>query len=158
MHLASVGRAPCLTPQATEACCALLRLMPLTTVLALRNREVLEDTVSANQVNLLSDPFEDLKRKIKRELCLESLKKVKKFERWSEAMLDELCDCIKPVSFTEHTHIVLEGDKIDEILFLVQGKLRTYLFKNVNTGSITGFSRRRTVINHLRDGDKFFGE
>ncbi|KAK4837073.1 hypothetical protein QYF36_002607 [Acer negundo] len=109
-------------------------------------------------VNLLSDLSEDLKRKIKRELCLGSLKKVKEFERWSEAMLDELCDCVKPVSYTEHTHIVLEGDKIDEILFCVQGKLRTYLVRNVNTGYTAGSSRRRTILNHLRDGDEFFGE
>ncbi|KAK3220967.1 hypothetical protein Dsin_014937 [Dipteronia sinensis] len=95
-----------------------------------------------DSMHLLSDLSEDLKRKI----------------RWSEAMLDELCDCVKPVSYTEHTHIVLEGDNIDEILFLVQEKLRTYLFRNINTGSALGSSRRRTVINHLRDGDEFFGE
>ncbi|TXG70715.1 hypothetical protein EZV62_005650 [Acer yangbiense] len=109
-------------------------------------------------VDFLCDLSEDLKRKIKRELCLESLKKVKEFGWWTEAMVDELCDCVKPVSYTEHTHIVMEGDKIDEILFLVQGKLRTYLFRNVKTGSAAGSSRRRTVINHLSDSDEFFGE
>ncbi|KAK0598107.1 hypothetical protein LWI29_031698 [Acer saccharum] len=83
---------------------------------------------------------------------------VKEFGWWSEAMVDELCDCVKPVSYTEHTHIVMEGDKIDEILFLVQGKVRTYLFRNVKTGSAAGSSRHRTVINHLRDSDRFFGE
>ncbi|KAK2653563.1 hypothetical protein Ddye_013419 [Dipteronia dyeriana] len=40
---------------------------------------------------------------------------VKEFERWNE---DELCDCVKQISYTEHTHIVLKGDKIDEILFV----------------------------------------
>ena len=64
--------------------------------------------------------------------------KVKEFGWWSEAMLDELYDRVKPVSYTEHTHIILEGDKIDEILFLVQVKLCTYLFRNVKTGSIAG--------------------
>ncbi|TXG70734.1 hypothetical protein EZV62_005669 [Acer yangbiense] len=80
-------------------------------------------------VDFLCDLSKDLKRKIKRELCLESLKKVKEFGWWSEAMVDELCNCVKPVSYTEHTDIVMEGS-----------------------------SRRRTVINHLRDSDGFFGE
>ncbi|KAK1578610.1 hypothetical protein Q3G72_031651 [Acer saccharum] len=36
--------------------------------------------------------------------------------------------------------------------------VRTYLFRNVKTGPAAGSSRRRTVINHLRDSDRFFGE
>ena len=41
-------------------------------------------------------------------------------------MLNELCYYAKPVLFIERSYIRKEGDPIDEMLFIVQGKLRTY--------------------------------
>ncbi|KAK4838087.1 hypothetical protein QYF36_010928 [Acer negundo] len=107
--------------------------------------------------NLFNNLPDDLRRNIKLQLCLELLKTVEEFRRWSEELLHELCDCVKPVSYAEHAEIVRKGSSIDEMLFLVQGKLRTYSLTSVDTGSAASPPRFETSINHLEDG-KFCGE
>lgn len=56
-----------------------------------------------------------------------------------------LCYCVKPVFHTQRTCIIRGGDPIDEMLFVVKGKLRIY----------TDDRRSRNV--YLKDGD-FCGE
>ncbi|KAK2662796.1 hypothetical protein Ddye_001370 [Dipteronia dyeriana] len=90
-------------------------------------------------------------------ICLELLKKVDEFRRWSEELLDELCDYAKPISYAEHDEIVRRGSSIDEMLFLVQGKLQTYSLTSVDTGSAASPPRFEISINHLEDGE-FCGE
>ncbi|TXG71181.1 hypothetical protein EZV62_006116 [Acer yangbiense] len=107
--------------------------------------------------NLFNNLPDDLRRNIQRKLCLELLMKVEEFRSWSEELLDELCDCAKPVSYAEHAEIVRRGSSIDEMLFLVQGKLRTYSLTRVDTGSAASPPRFETSINHLED-DGFCGE
>ncbi|KAK2654164.1 hypothetical protein Ddye_014020 [Dipteronia dyeriana] len=103
--------------------------------------------------NFFNNLPDDLIRNIKRQLCLELLLKVEEFRRWSEELLDELCDCAKPVSYAEQAEIVRRGSSIDEMLFLVQGKLRTYSLTSVDTGSAASPLRFETSINHLEDGE-----
>ncbi|KAK2654150.1 hypothetical protein Ddye_014006 [Dipteronia dyeriana] len=62
--------------------------------------------------NLFNNLPGDLRRNIKRQLCLELLKKIEEFRRWSEELLDELCDCAKPVSYVEHAEIVRRGAQL----------------------------------------------
>ncbi|KAK4838971.1 hypothetical protein QYF36_018007 [Acer negundo] len=107
--------------------------------------------------NLFNNLPDDLRRNIQRELCLEFLKKVEEFRSWSEELLDELCDCAKPVSYAEHTEIVRIGNSFDGMLFLMQGKLRTYSLTRVNTGCAASPPRDGISINHLEDGE-FCGE
>ncbi|TXG71147.1 hypothetical protein EZV62_006082 [Acer yangbiense] len=107
--------------------------------------------------NLFNNLPDDLRRNIKLQLCLELLKKVEEFRKWSEELLHELCDCAKLVSYAEHVEIVRRGSSIDEMLFLVQGKLRTYSLTSVNTGSAASPPHFKTSINHLEDGE-FCGE
>ncbi|KAI9160468.1 hypothetical protein LWI28_008351 [Acer negundo] len=83
--------------------------------------------------------------------------KVEEFRSWSEELLDELCDCAKPVSYAEHAEIVRRGSSIDEMLFLMQGKLRTYSLMRVDTSSAASPPYFETSINHLEDGE-FCGE
>ncbi|KAK0595425.1 hypothetical protein LWI29_006483 [Acer saccharum] len=104
--------------------------------------------------NLFSNLPDDLRRNIQRELCLELLKKIKEFRRWSEELLDELCDCAKPVSYAEHAEIVRRGSSIDEMLFLVQGKLRTYSLTSVNTSSATSPPHFETSMKHQFCGEE----
>lgn len=66
-----------------------------------------------------------------------------------EETLDALCDCVKPTFFTEHAHIIREGDPIDELIFVMQGNLWTYSFNDLTNGS----TRKR---DHLEDSD-FYG-
>ncbi|TXG67796.1 hypothetical protein EZV62_009071 [Acer yangbiense] len=110
--------------------------------------------VFGNLVNNLPD---DLKRNIKRQLYLELLMKVEEFRTWSTELLHELCDCAKPVSYTEHAEIVRRGSSIDEMLFLVQGKLHIYSLTSVDTGSAASPPCFEISINHLEDSE-FCGE
>lgn len=76
----------------------------------------------------------DLRRDIKRHLCLALLKKVPIFEKMDEQLLDALCDRLKPVLYTEKSHIVREGDPVDEMLFIMRGKLATMTTNGGRTG------------------------
>ncbi|XP_024040299.1 cyclic nucleotide-gated ion channel 1 [Citrus clementina] len=94
-----------------------------------------------------------LRNNIKQKLCLDLLKKVEEFGNWSDSSLERLCDVVKPVVFTERSYILREGNPIDQMLFVLQGKSRTYTSR-----SITGFSSNSgNLNNHLEDGD-FSGE
>lgn len=88
--------------------------------------------------------------------------KVKEFKTLDEEVLDALCDCVKPAFYFKHTHIVLEGDPIYEMLFIVQGKMWIYTSKERTNGSAnTSHSRDNSKFisrkDHLADGD-FWGE
>ncbi|TXG71155.1 hypothetical protein EZV62_006090 [Acer yangbiense] len=87
--------------------------------------------------NLLSNLPKDLENDIKQELCLELLKKVENFRRCSEASLLYLCDSVKPVVYAERSYIVREGDLIDKMLFVLQGKLWTFSSRVKSTDGST---------------------
>ncbi|OMO50063.1 hypothetical protein COLO4_38241 [Corchorus olitorius] len=76
--------------------------------------------------NLLKNFPKEMIKKIKRELCLELLMKVKLFSSLGKRVLNELCYHAKPVLFIERSYISHEGDTIDEMVFIVQGKLWAY--------------------------------
>ncbi|ESR35395.1 hypothetical protein CICLE_v10006626mg, partial [Citrus x clementina] len=106
--------------------------------------------------NLLNLP-KDLKRNIKRELCLEQIKQVQELKKFNEATLDSLCECLKLAYYNERSYIGREGNPVDEMLFVVQGKLRVYTsVSTVRTGSQrTGHRDHKN--HHLKGGD-FCGE
>lgn len=110
----------------------------------------------------LSSLPKELRRNIKHELCLELLKSVKEFKKLDQAILDALCDCVKMIFYFKHTLIILEGDPIYEMLFLVQGKIWIYSSKERTNGSAnTDYFRdnnnNMSKMDHLADGD-FWGE
>ncbi|XP_027908113.1 putative cyclic nucleotide-gated ion channel 13 isoform X1 [Vigna unguiculata] len=106
------------------------------------NRGVEEETLIRNLPK-------DLRRDIKRHLCLDLLKKVPMFESMDNQLLDALCDKLKPVLYTERSYIVREGDPVDEMLFIMRGKLATA----TTNGGRTGFFNS----SELKAGD-FCGE
>ena len=71
------------------------------------------------------------------------------FEKMDEQLLDALCDRLQPVLYTEESYIVREGDPVDEMLFIMRGKLLTM----TTNGGRTGFFNSE----HLGAGD-FCGE
>ncbi|XP_071741483.1 cyclic nucleotide-gated ion channel 1-like [Rutidosis leptorrhynchoides] len=91
----------------------------------------------------------DLRQDIKRHLCLSSLMRVPMFEQMDEQLLDAMCDCLKPVLYTENSYIVREGDTVHEMLFITRGRL---LSVTTNGGMIGFFNS-----DCLRAGD-FCGE
>lgn len=64
-------------------------------------------------------------------------------------LLDAMCDKLKPVLYTEKSFVVREGDPVDEMLFIMRGKLKTA----TTNGGRTGFFNST----ELKAGD-FCGE
>lgn len=63
--------------------------------------------------------------------------------------MDAMCDRLKPTLYTEGSYIVQEGDPVDEMLFIMHGKLLTV----TTNGGRTGFFNS----DYLKAGD-FCGE
>ncbi|KAJ4950147.1 hypothetical protein NE237_026979 [Protea cynaroides] len=93
-----------------------------------------QETRGVDEENLLCNLPKDLKRDIKRHLCLALLMKVPMFEKMDDQLLDAMCDCLKPVLYTEESFIVREGDPVDEMLFIMRGKLWTVTTNGGRTG------------------------
>lgn len=66
-----------------------------------------------------------------------------------ERLLDAICERLKPCLFTENTYIVREGDPVDEMLFIIRGRLESV----TTDGGRSGFFNRSL----LKEGD-FCGE
>ncbi|XP_052203984.1 cyclic nucleotide-gated ion channel 1 [Diospyros lotus] len=108
-----------------------------------------QETRGVDEENLICNLPKDLRRDIKRHLCLALLMRVPMFEKMDEQLLDALCDRLKPVLYTEESFIVREGDPVDEMLFIMRGKL----FTVTTNGGRTGFFNSE----YLKAGD-FCGE
>lgn len=66
-----------------------------------------------------------------------------------ERLLDAICERLKPCLYTESTYIVREGDPVDEMLFIIRGRLESV----TTDGGRSGFFNRSL----LKEGD-FCGE
>uniref|UniRef100_A0A5B6YPF2 Putative cyclic nucleotide-gated ion channel 1 n=1 Tax=Davidia involucrata TaxID=16924 RepID=A0A5B6YPF2_DAVIN len=108
-----------------------------------------QETRGVDEENLICNLPKDLRRDIKRHLCLALLMRVPMFEKMDEQLLDAMCDRLKPVLYTEDSFIVREGDPVDEMLFVMRGKLLTV----TTNGGRTGFFNS----DYLKAGD-FCGE
>lgn len=71
------------------------------------------------------------------------------FENMDERLLDAICERLKPSLCTEHTYIVREGDPVDEMIFIIRGRLESV----TTDGGRSGFYNRGV----LKEGD-FCGE
>ncbi|KAK6925963.1 Ion transport domain, partial [Dillenia turbinata] len=127
------------------------RLLPETLRERIRRYEQYrwQETRGVDEESLLQNLPKDLRRDIKRHLCLALLMRVPMFEKMDEQLLDAMCDRLKPVLFTEGSFIVREGDPVDEMLFVMRGKLLTV----TTNGGRTGFFNS----DYLKAGD-FCGE
>ncbi|KAG6670818.1 hypothetical protein I3843_Q035200 [Carya illinoinensis] len=84
---------------------------------------------SVEEENLIRNLPKDLRRDIKRHLCLDLLKKM------DQQLWDPLVDRLKPVLYTQDSYIVREGDPVDEMLFIMRGNLATF---TTNAGDFCG--------------------
>ncbi|KAL9422936.1 hypothetical protein AB3S75_035090 [Citrus x aurantiifolia] len=113
------------------------------------------DDKHADVVNLVNNLPQGLRSQVKGELGTELLRNVKEFERWGEKELVDLSDCLNPVFFTDRTRIFREGDPIDEMVFVLEGKLWSHSARNVTIAtSSDGHNGKK---DYLRCGD-FCGE
>ncbi|KAK9274939.1 hypothetical protein L1049_022195 [Liquidambar formosana] len=107
------------------------------------------ETRGVDEENLVQSLPKDLRRDIKRHLCLALVRRVPLFENMDERLLDAICERLKPSLYTESTYIVREGDPVDEMLFIIRGRLESV----TTDGGRSGFFNRGL----LKEGD-FCGE
>lgn len=107
------------------------------------------ETRGVDEEALVQSLPKDLRRDIKRHLCLALVRRVPLFENMDERLLDAICERLKPSLFTESTYIVREGDPVDEMLFIIRGRLESV----TTDGGRSGFFNRSL----LKEGD-FCGE
>ncbi|CAA0806482.1 Probable cyclic nucleotide-gated ion channel 5 [Striga hermonthica] len=107
------------------------------------------ETRGVDEESLVQSLPKDLRRDIKRHLCLALVKRVPLFEKMDERLLDAICERLKPWLYTESSYIVREGDPVDEMIFLIRGRLESV----TTDGGRSGFFNRSL----LKEGD-FCGE
>ncbi|KAK1273072.1 putative cyclic nucleotide-gated ion channel 9 [Acorus gramineus] len=107
------------------------------------------ETRGVDEESLVQSLPKDLRRDIKRHLCLNLVRRVPLFENMDERLLDAICERLKPSLYTENTFIVREGDPVDEMLFIIRGRLESV----TTDGGRSGFFNRSL----LKEGD-FCGE
>ncbi|KAE9608314.1 hypothetical protein Lal_00025946 [Lupinus albus] len=95
-------------------------------------------TRGVDEESLVQSLPKDLRRDIKRHLCLALVRRVPLFESMDERLLDAICERLKPCLFTESTYIVREGDPVDEMLFIIRGRLESV----TTDGGRSGFFNR----------------
>ncbi|XP_031381145.1 protein CNGC15b-like [Punica granatum] len=76
----------------------------------------------------------DLRREIKRHLCLNLVRQVPLFDQMDDRMLDAICERLKPALCTPGTCVVREGDPVNEMLFIIRGHLDSYTTNGGRTG------------------------
>ncbi|RWR87882.1 putative cyclic nucleotide-gated ion channel 5 isoform X1 [Cinnamomum micranthum f. kanehirae] len=107
------------------------------------------ETRGVDEESLVQILPKDLRRDIKRHLCLALVRRVPLFANLDERLLDAICERLKPSLCTEKTYIVREGDPVDEMLFIIRGRLES----ETTDGGRSGFFNRSL----LKQGD-FCGE
>ncbi|KAL9246779.1 hypothetical protein vseg_020272 [Gypsophila vaccaria] len=107
------------------------------------------ETRGVDEESLIQSLPKDLRRDIKRHLCLNLVRRVPLFANMDERLLDAICERLKPALYTEKTYIVREGDPVDEMLFIIRGHLESV----TTDGGRSGFYNRGL----LKEGD-FCGE
>ncbi|KAI4331177.1 hypothetical protein MLD38_029387 [Melastoma candidum] len=107
------------------------------------------ETRGVDEETLVSSLPKDLRRDIKRHLCLNLVRRVPLFANMDERLLDAICERLKPSLYTDNTYIVREGDPVDEMMFIIRGRLESV----TTDGGRSGFFNR----GFLKDGD-FCGE
>ncbi|CAA2996920.1 putative cyclic nucleotide-gated ion channel 8 [Olea europaea var. sylvestris] len=107
------------------------------------------ETRGVDEESLVQSLPKDLRRDIKRHLCLNLVRRVPLFANMDDRLLDAICERLKPSLYTESTYIVREGDPVDEMLFIIRGRLESV----TTDGGRSGFFNR----GFLKEGD-FCGE
>ncbi|KAL0310217.1 UNVERIFIED_CONTAM: Cyclic nucleotide-gated ion channel 2 [Sesamum calycinum] len=78
-----------------------------------------------NEMELIQDLPEGLRRDIKRFLCLDLIKKVPLFHSLDDLILDNICDRLKPLVFSKDEKIIREGDPVPRIIFIMRGSVKS---------------------------------
>ncbi|PWA72786.1 cyclic nucleotide gated ion channel 2 like [Artemisia annua] len=78
-----------------------------------------------DEMELIKDLPEGLRRDIKRFLCLQLVRMVPLFHNLDDLILDNICDRVKPLVFSKDEKIIREGDPVQRMVFIVQGRVES---------------------------------
>ncbi|KAJ3699082.1 hypothetical protein LUZ61_002787 [Rhynchospora tenuis] len=106
-------------------------------------------TRGVDEESILQSLPADLRRDIKRHLCLDLVRRVPLFAQMDDQLLNAICERLVSSLSTVGTYVVREGDPVTEMLFIIRGKLES----STTNGGRTGFFNS-TI---LKPGD-FCGE
>ncbi|XP_059644833.1 cyclic nucleotide-gated ion channel 2-like [Cornus florida] len=87
-----------------------------------------------DELELIKDLPEGLRRDIKRYLCLDLIKKVPLFQSLDDLILDNICDRVRPLVFSRNEKIIREGDPVQRIVFIVHGQVMSS--QNLSKGMV----------------------
>ncbi|KAL4368573.1 hypothetical protein GQ457_05G009920 [Hibiscus cannabinus] len=77
-----------------------------------------------DEMEIIKDLPEGLRRDIKRYLCLDLIKKVPLFHNLDDLILDNICDRVKPLVFSKDEKVTREGDPVQRMVFIVRGRMK----------------------------------
>ncbi|KAJ4816499.1 cyclic nucleotide-gated channel 6 [Rhynchospora pubera] len=106
-------------------------------------------TRGVDEESILQSLPADLRRDIKRHLCLDLVRRVPLFAQMDDQLLNAICERLVSSLSTKGTYVVREGDPVTEMLFIIRGELES----STTNGGRTGFFNS-TI---LKPGD-FCGE
>ncbi|XP_008785947.2 cyclic nucleotide-gated ion channel 2-like isoform X1 [Phoenix dactylifera] len=78
-----------------------------------------------DEMDIIEEFPEGLRRDIKRHLCLDLIKKVPFFHNLDDLILDNICDRVKPLVFSKGEKVIREGDPVHCMVFIVRGQLKS---------------------------------
>lgn len=78
-----------------------------------------------DEMELIKDLPEGLRRDIKRFICVELVKKVPLFYNMDELILDNICDRVTPLVFSKDEKLIREGDPVQRMVFIVRGRIKS---------------------------------
>ncbi|XP_077223649.1 cyclic nucleotide-regulated ion channel family protein isoform X1 [Tasmannia lanceolata] len=78
-----------------------------------------------DEMDMIKDLPDGLRRDIKRNLCLDLIKQVPLFQSLDDLILDNICDRVKPLVFSKDEKIISEGDPVQRMVFIVRGHFKS---------------------------------
>nr|DAD31390.1 TPA_asm: hypothetical protein HUJ06_010241 [Nelumbo nucifera] len=78
-----------------------------------------------DEMEVIKDLPEGLRRDIKRYLCLDLIRQVPLFQNLDDLILDNICDRVKPLFFSKDEKIIREGDPVQRMVFIVHGHIKS---------------------------------
>ncbi|KAH6830368.1 Cyclic nucleotide-regulated ion channel family protein [Perilla frutescens var. hirtella] len=100
-----------------------------------------------DEIEIIKDLPDGLRRDIKRFLCLDLIKQVPLFQSLDDLILDNICDRVKPIVISKDEKIIREGDPVARMVFVVRGRVRS-----------SQKLSRGMVATSLIEGGGFFGD
>ncbi|PKA57389.1 Cyclic nucleotide-gated ion channel 2 [Apostasia shenzhenica] len=83
-------------------------------------------TRGEDEMEMIKDLPEGLRRDIKHHLCLDLIKQVPLFHNLDDLILDNICDRVEPLVFTRNEKVIREGDPVQRMVFVVKGAMKSH--------------------------------